>query len=59
VVLGVVATAGALVLFYRLIVDVGAVRANLAGYLAPGFAVGFGVVLLDESVGALDLLGLH
>ena len=58
VVLGVVATAGALVLFYRLIVDVGAVRANLAGYLAPGFAVVFGVVLLDESIGVLDLLGL-
>ncbi len=58
VVLGVVATGGALVLLYRLIVDVGAVRANLAGYLAPGFAVVFGVLLLDESVGPLDMAGL-
>jgi drug/metabolite transporter (DMT)-like permease len=58
VVLGVVATGGALVIFYRLIVDVGAVRANLAGYLAPGFAVVFGVLLLDESVGPDDLAGL-
>jgi drug/metabolite transporter (DMT)-like permease len=58
VVLGAVATGAALVLFYELIVDVGAVLANLAGYLAPGFAVLFGVVLLDEAIGVLDLGGL-
>lgn len=58
VVLGVVATGGALVLFYALIQDIGAVRANLAGYLAPGFAIGYGLVLLDESVSTTDLVGL-
>jgi drug/metabolite transporter (DMT)-like permease len=52
IVLGVVTTGGALVLFYELIRRVGAVRANLAGYLAPGLAIGYGAGLLDERVRA-------
>lgn len=38
-VLGTAATGGALLLFYLLIERVGAVKANLAAYLAPGFAL--------------------
>jgi drug/metabolite transporter (DMT)-like permease len=45
VVLGTIATGGALVLFYSLIGRVGAVRANLAAYLAPGFALLYEVPL--------------
>ncbi|MFF0448100.1 DMT family transporter [Streptomyces sp. NPDC004609] len=45
VVLGTLATGGALVLFYFLIGRIGAVRANLAAYLAPGFAVLYDIPL--------------
>jgi drug/metabolite transporter (DMT)-like permease len=58
VVLGVVATGGALVLFYELVRRMGAVRAGLAGYFAPGFAVGYGVVLLGEGVRDSAVVGL-
>lgn len=57
-VLGAGATGAALVLFYTLIREVGAVRANLAGYLAPGFAVVYGAVFLSEKVPARALVGL-
>jgi drug/metabolite transporter (DMT)-like permease len=56
--LGVGATGGALVLFYALIHRVGAVRANLAGYLAPGFAVGYGAALLGERITIEGVAGL-
>jgi drug/metabolite transporter (DMT)-like permease len=46
------------VLFYALIRRTGAVKANLAAYLAPGFAVGFGAVFLDETVTTVALIGL-
>lgn len=55
--LGVVATGGALVLFYVLIHRIGAVRANLAGYLAPGFAVAYDM-FLGEPVSLAALAGL-
>lgn len=45
VILGTVATGGALVMFYKLIRRIGAVRANLAAYLAPGFALIFDLLL--------------
>ncbi|MCM2393620.1 DMT family transporter [Streptomyces albipurpureus] len=45
IVLGTVATGGALVLFYTLVDRIGAVRANLAAYLAPGFAVLYDIPL--------------
>jgi drug/metabolite transporter (DMT)-like permease len=57
-VLGLVATGGALVLFYWLIQRVGAVRANLAGYLAPGFAVIYGVTFLGERASSAAIAGL-
>jgi drug/metabolite transporter (DMT)-like permease len=48
---------GALVLFYWLIRRVGAVRASLAGYLAPGFAVGYGSAFLTERVSLVTVIG--
>lgn len=58
VALGALATGAALVLFYALIHKAGAVRANLAGYVAPGFAVVYGAAFLDERVSARSLIGL-
>lgn len=43
--LGTIATGGALVLFYRLVKGIGSVRANVAAYLAPGFAVVYDIPL--------------
>ncbi|MEV6987320.1 DMT family transporter [Sphaerisporangium sp. NPDC051017] len=57
-ILGVVSTAGALVLFYTLIHHIGAVRANLAGYLDPGFAVVYSMIFLGEIATPAALLGL-
>jgi drug/metabolite transporter (DMT)-like permease len=48
----------ALVLFYWLIGRIGAVRANVVGYLAPGFAVAYGLVLLQEPLTLVAVLGL-
>jgi drug/metabolite transporter (DMT)-like permease len=58
IVLGLGATGGALVLFYALIQRIGAVRANLVGYLAPGFAVAYGVILLGERLTPEAIVGL-
>lgn len=58
VVLGVVGTALAFVIFYRLIAEVGAGRASLVSYLAPGVALFYGAVFLDEEVGWAAVLGL-
>ncbi len=57
-VLGIGATGSALVLFYALIRRIGAVKANLGGYLAPGFAVAYGAVFLDEPITTAALAGL-
>jgi drug/metabolite transporter (DMT)-like permease len=57
VVLAVAATGGALVLFYALIRSAGAVRANLAGYLAPVFAIAYGV-FLGETIHVQEIAGL-
>lgn len=56
--LGVVGTAAAFLVFYGLIATEGPARAGLVAYIAPGFAVVYGVVLLDESVTAGTVLGL-
>lgn len=58
VVLAIAATGGALVLFYALIRSAGALRANLAGYLAPAFAVVYGSALLGEPINAETVAGL-
>jgi drug/metabolite transporter (DMT)-like permease len=56
--LGVVGTALAFVIFYRLIAEIGAGRASLVSYLAPGVALFYGAVFLDEHIGLAAIGGL-
>jgi drug/metabolite transporter (DMT)-like permease len=56
--LGAIGTSAALVLFYRLIQRTGAARAGIAFYLAPGFAVLYGAVLLHDKLTPAILAGL-
>lgn len=56
--LGVVGTAAAFVVFYRLIAEIGAGRASLVSYLAPGVALVYGATLLGERVGWAAIAGL-
>jgi drug/metabolite transporter (DMT)-like permease len=48
--LGAVCTALAFVLFFRLIVEVGAARSTLVAYLNPVVAVTLGAIVLDEAL---------
>ena len=57
-VLGLAGTGLAFLIFYTLIGQAGPARASLVAYLAPGFAVVYGVTLLDERVSAGTLAGL-
>ncbi|MFL6185489.1 MAG: DMT family transporter [Actinomycetes bacterium] len=57
-VLGVVCTALGLVLFFRLIVEAGPSRASVITYVNPLVAVALGVLVLDERVGAMSVVGL-
>ena len=59
--LGIGGTGAAFVIFYVLIATVGPARASVVAYIAPVFAVVYGVVLLDEpltlgTVGGLALI---
>jgi drug/metabolite transporter (DMT)-like permease len=56
--LGVVGTALAFVIFYKLIVEVGAGRASLVSYLAPGVALFYGAIFLDEAITPAAIVGL-
>jgi drug/metabolite transporter (DMT)-like permease len=56
--LGVVGTALAFVIFYKLIAEVGAGRASLVSYLAPGVALFYGALLLDEAITVAAIAGL-
>ncbi len=56
--LGVVGTALAFVIFYKLITETGAGRASLVSYLAPGIALFYGALLLDEPITAASVGGL-
>lgn len=56
--LGVVGTGIAFAIFYELIATIGPARTFLVTYLAPIFAVVYGVVLLDEPFGASSFAGL-
>jgi drug/metabolite transporter (DMT)-like permease len=58
VVLGVVCTALGLWLFFRLIVEAGPSRASVITYVNPLVAVVLGVLVLDERVGAMSVVGL-
>jgi drug/metabolite transporter (DMT)-like permease len=56
--LGAVGTGVAFLIFYTLITEVGPARASIVAYLAPGFAVGYGVAVLGESITAGTVVGL-
>lgn len=56
--LGVLGTGLAFVIFYTLIAEVGPARASIVAYIAPLFAVVYGVLLLDESFGIGTFAGL-
>ena len=56
--LGAVGTATAFVIFYKLIAEVGAGRASLVSYLAPGVALLYGAALLDEPITLAAVAGL-
>jgi drug/metabolite transporter (DMT)-like permease len=58
VALGVVGTALAFVIFYKLIAEVGAGRASLVSYLAPGVALFYGAVFRDEPITVAAVGGL-
>ena len=57
IVLGVLCTGVAYLLYFRLIKDVGPVRALSVTFLIPVFGVALGVVFLDETVGWKTLAG--
>jgi drug/metabolite transporter (DMT)-like permease len=56
--LGAVGTALAFVIFYKLIAEVGAGRAALVSYLAPGVALFYGGIFLDEAITPAAISGL-
>src|SRR3954453_5488442 len=58
VVLGVVCTAVAYLLFFTIIVRAGAGYAALVTYLVPPVALAYGAIFLDESIGLYAILGL-
>jgi drug/metabolite transporter (DMT)-like permease len=57
-VLGVLGTGAAFVIFYGLIASIGPARAFLVTYIAPGFAVVYGALLLSEQITIATLSGL-
>jgi drug/metabolite transporter (DMT)-like permease len=57
-VLGAVGTALAFVIFYKLIAETGAGRASLVSYLAPGVALFYGALFLDEAITVAAIAGL-
>jgi drug/metabolite transporter (DMT)-like permease len=56
--LGAGGTGIAFVLYYTLIAEVGPARASMVGYVAPGFSIVYGVVLLGESLTVFAVGGL-
>ena len=58
VVLGVIGTALAFVVFYKLINEVGAARAALISYLAPGVALFYGAAFGGEAITLAAVAGL-
>ena len=57
-VLGLVCTALAFMLYYSLIDQIGEERASLATYLTPAFALLYGVLLLGEPITVAAVIGL-
>ncbi len=57
-VLGVLCTGAAFVIFYSLVSSDGPARASLVGYIAPGFSIVYGVTLLGERFTPATAAGL-
>ncbi len=55
--LGVVATAGAYLIYFRLLAEAGATNASLVTLIVPACALFFGWLLLGEQLGLLQLCG--
>lgn len=58
VALGLLCTAVAFMLYYRLIDHIGEERASLSNYLTPAFALLYGLLLLSESLTIWAIIGL-
>jgi drug/metabolite transporter (DMT)-like permease len=58
IVLGLLCTAVAFMLYYKLIDSIGEERAALSNYLTPAFALLYGVLLLGESLTIAAIIGL-
>jgi drug/metabolite transporter (DMT)-like permease len=56
--LGAIGTALGFVIFYKLIAETGAGRASLVSYLAPGVALFYGALFLDEAITLAAIGGL-
>ena len=56
--LGVVCTGIAFAIFYELVATIGPGRAYTVTYIAPGFAVVYGAILLDERITVATIAGL-
>jgi drug/metabolite transporter (DMT)-like permease len=56
--LALVGTALAQLVLFRMLALHGSARLSLVTYLMPGFALGYGAVLLDEAITATILVGL-
>jgi drug/metabolite transporter (DMT)-like permease len=56
--LGAIGTALAFVIFYKLIAEVGAGRASLVSYLAPGVALFYGAIFRNEPITVAAVAGL-
>jgi drug/metabolite transporter (DMT)-like permease len=56
--LGLLGTAVAFMLYYRLIDNIGEERASLSNYLTPAFALLYGVLLLGETLTVWAVIGL-
>ena len=57
-VLGVVCTGLAFAIFYELVATIGPGRAYTVTYIAPGFAVVYGAILLSEEITVATVIGL-
>ena len=57
-VLGLLGTGIAFAFFYSLIRSVGPARTYVVTYIAPGFAVFYGALFLDERISATTVAGL-
>jgi drug/metabolite transporter (DMT)-like permease len=56
--LGLLGTGAAFVIFYLLIGTVGPARTMVVAYVAPGFAVAYGALLLGEAITVATIIGL-